>query len=1049
MKFKIESYLVLFVALFGVAFGQTVPVHTNHYPNTSNGVYWAASLAFTPPEYRTTIAAWSKARFDLIMAGAQTDTGVNSANSYVATYTDIAVATNQHVYELEASMLSHGYVFEDAILHSDADMLWYGLGTALNSDKFDMYDPFGQNGVLTCVSGTCDGTGSGTFTDVTPQSYDTTKGGPTTVTTMLYIGSQVPFDRMTFTVTTPSTKTVAFNYWNGSAWTVPTNHFVDGTAGLSTSGTVTFYVPSDWARRTLNTSPTTLSKYWIQIPITGGGTSPVFTTVKGDDLATTPLDSATSLVFHITTASWSAGIATYTISETLSGLYVNIPITVSGATNTNYNVPIITGLVLNTTSGLHQINIPMASNPGSWSGGSATISTYYNARGWSATDSNRINTGTLLEYNPTPPAGQSARFRYQARTPNNFNQNYITSNPSKQQGGQYIWGKFVVDDVSSQIVPPYYFSAAHMDDAGRAPRVDLVILPANPGTHFDCNQSPDPQTAYFNDQYANFTQIATDLHAAYGSGFWVGSNSPVPGQFNGQPSLGDWTIIEHYTVPTSDWMSCTFGLTAPGGTGLNCPYDWAAPGSTNPNNVKFYFQSFDRWAYQYAWAPVSTDGASTIWTKWHFEDQGNRTPLAMLALNYMGSNANTGFMYLGSQAGINFYLQTDQVYTNQTPVTLTATVPQDTSVSTDKSFSISSNTDCSGNYLHLGAPGTGQMVAGEFGMIAGTGGENYTWDLQSGGASANLVGFGPFSGNPNQLTFTYLAPWNSLNISFKTPISGTPNAFGIVYEYWNGTAYVPLTVTDGTGGFLHDGTVSFTPPGGWAANVISHGAPNGGAGSSYTGYTVRVTWYDSVFFNTIKSPQWLTMSSVGGTYSANIIYNTYTTGTTAYCIQQQHLAVIPTPSASNVYSWSRWFPAMATDLGPPDSGGLNGGARTTPWKTGGGTDHISGIATCPAVSGDICSDLWRRDFTNAIVLFRPWSHGINGLSIIEDELDTYSIPVSLGGATYYPLSADGTTGAGTTTVQLRGGEAAFMMKSPIGINSRSAISGKFSGTVRK
>jgi hypothetical protein len=51
-----------------------------------------------------------------------------------------------------------------------------------------------------------------------------------------------------------------------------------------------------------------------------------------------------------------------------------------------------------------------------------------------------------------------------------------------------------------------------------------------------------------------------------------------------------------------------------------------------------------------------------------------------------------------------------------------------------------------------------------------------------------------------------------------------------VWEYWNGSAWTALSVTDGTSGFTVDGTVTWTAPGSWAANSVN----------SVTQYWVRV-----------------------------------------------------------------------------------------------------------------------------------------------------------------------------------------------------------------
>jgi hypothetical protein len=177
--------------------------------------------------------------------------------------------------------------------------------------------------------------------------------------------------------------------------------------------------------------------------------------------------------------------------------------------------------------------------------------------------------------------------------------------------------------------------------------------------------------------------------------------------------------------------------------------------------------------------------------------------------------------------------------------------------------------------------------------------------------------------------------------------------------------------------------------------------------------------------------------TISGTLAGNTfttrdpIYSTYPAGSPASCIQVQHLSTIQSPQVSTVYKWVNWFPARAVDVGTPDPYGYRGGARAVtepgdmPWKTGGAPDYISGQsrATCDANPG-ACPDLWRRDFTKAVVLLRPWNY-----AKIESEVDTPSQPIQLGG-TYYPLKADGTTGAGITSLTLRANEAAILMKAP-------------------
>ena len=133
-----------------------------------------------------------------------------------------------------------------------------------------------------------------------------------------------------------------------------------------------------------------------------------------------------------------------------------------------------------------------------------------------------------------------------------------------------------------------------------------------------------------------------------------------------------------------------------------------------------------------------------------------------------------------------------------------------------------------------------------------------------------------------------------------------------------------------------------------------------------------------------------------------------------------HLAVDPIPDWHNVWYWANYFPAMSVDIGVPASDGWKGGARDLAYiKSPASSGYPAG---CVNAAG--CGEIWRRDFTNAIILLKAAHDNTYGF-----ELDTYSPYIQLGG-TYYLLNADGTTGTGVTQVRLRAGEAAILMKSP-------------------
>lgn len=148
------------------------------------------------------------------------------------------------------------------------------------------------------------------------------------------------------------------------------------------------------------------------------------------------------------------------------------------------------------------------------------------------------------------------------------------------------------------------------------------------------------------------------------------------------------------------------------------------------------------------------------------------------------------------------------------------------------------------------------------------------------------------------------------------------------------------------------------------------------------------------------------------------VLNTYPVGTQVKFAVMGHQSTDPIPDWHNVWYWANYFPAMSVNIGQPDSNGWKGGARDLNYIP---SPTASGVpALC--VPSWVCGEVWRRDFTNAIIL----DHTAHGSSIAAD-LDTYGPPIQLGG-TFYPLNADGTTGAGITQIQLRGGEGAILMK---------------------
>jgi hypothetical protein len=107
--------------------------------------------------------------------------------------------------------------------------------------------------------------------------------------------------------------------------------------------------------------------------------------------------------------------------------------------------------------------------------------------------------------------------------------------------------------------------------------------------------------------------------------------------------------------------------------------------------------------------------------------------------------------------------------------------------------------------------------------------------------------------------------------------------------------------------------------------------------------------------------------------------------------------------------WDRhWFPAMAHDIGQPAGG----------WS-------LFATGADPA-NASLTYHIYQRAFSNALVLYKPLSYGngVNGTLA-----DTTATTHNLGGV-YYPLQVDGTLGAPLTSITLRNGEGAILVKAP-------------------
>lgn len=150
-----------------------------------------------------------------------------------------------------------------------------------------------------------------------------------------------------------------------------------------------------------------------------------------------------------------------------------------------------------------------------------------------------------------------------------------------------------------------------------------------------------------------------------------------------------------------------------------------------------------------------------------------------------------------------------------------------------------------------------------------------------------------------------------------------------------------------------------------------------------------------------------------------------------FCNKARVSATASLPAINKIIQWNQYFPAMSVNIGVPNGSGLAGGQRTNV-ATG---ENVWAAGQSANIGGG--QPLARRDYTNAIVVARQAKYGVNDNRAA---YTTFSNSVCItGGAypnctgpSYYPLYADGTTGAAITSISLRHAEGAILMRAPIG-----------------
>lgn len=565
--------------------------------------------------------------------------------------------------------------------------------------QMDMFDKAEQaNGVVLFDSTTCvNGSTTSSTCDKTTAAYNSTTADVTLSDRML-IGYFQAFDEVNFVVSTAAAgATITYEYWNGTTWASFTPYLdtTDDTTSqrLEQSGKIRFTPPSNWAR-SAQSGAGTRSKYWIRVT-RSGGTAPIFTQITGDTWWVPSMSAAsvsqpralwsysyfsasdaasfTGLTFTFTTVlgstsnislwqywngtSWATLTTTSdttnsmqnngTVSWTPPGNWATLAY--NGETTARYWVRYMR--TSNGSSILTGSNnaAPPVTTAVALTGNASTALSTGTGRGWSSTDANRVNVGIEdLEYNPTPPTGQSARFRYQSRALHFWTVNYASPNFDYIRSGETVrlWSQILADMLMESIdATGVNIPGGFLDNGIVVPTLQKPAMPNN------ANTSGAGQMDHVNGATSNedaYTDVRDAVQAIHPT--WiVGQNGTIfsSGDINmGLVNRGDFAKEE-------GWF--TFNVLSSGGLSIRdstaakgywaALYDASAPGSpSNPLNTIVSVAYNDSQDVVGGCPDAMSTCATTdfVYGRW---DRRNGAIYAWAA-HLMAANANMRFSYV-------------------------------------------------------------------------------------------------------------------------------------------------------------------------------------------------------------------------------------------------------------------------------------------------------------------------------------------------------------------------------------------------------------------
>ena len=815
-----------------------------------------------------------------------------------------------------------------------------------------------------------------TYSDVSVSLYAATCPAATCTLNanyFLYLGYALPFDRANFTMTTHMAGgTVAFQYWNGTAW-APLTVSSDTTAGLTTDGQVIFAPPADWTVTTVNNGA--YSKYWVRLSVGTPTMAPVLSHVEGDDwyadnivyyngstytqcsTATnaacgTPSNPISNTIYFGSLATFVAftpTVALVNTGGTVVWQYWNGTAWTAFAPATDgtqgFTIAGKNTITLPTLAGWATTVVPTEDNPMYYvraqiSGQTASptlsaITGLNNNLGWcpACAHANSGLTGRSadLEYAANPPAGQNAHFRHQARFNVYAAQNYMAANTSDQQGGLYTFpqvqaARWNTANATAMNPGGSIYNGYLGDNAGGASLSGALLNPPSTGGQYlndviEMACYPTCGTAnpnnWFKDMVASMTALTTLWHNPTAAVYPL-----LPGSYDARKPLNTLFNIA--------------GLTGYGNAnGLRGTSDAASieEAASYDNHIGFDVPA----TYADYFLPTPGGGGGTC------PSGGCNTNNTLGILEFHNDVIIWG----------NFQPKTGgpwHTFDNSTMVEM----------ATYAAYKIVENADTA-------------------------------YDLQAGGAYYN-----------SNDEYYY---WLPVTTTLTAPLtSGTPTQ--------------TISVADAN-----------------ACPVIPTGGVYSGSTWMQIGGVNGTSDVMSVVLNPATGPNTFIQKNGNG---PGPFVNAYPTGTVVRCAGIGHYSDSMPPPPANIFFYAVWFPALTVDMGVQNTAGWKGGNRDLAFLSGPAVSPL-GTAGCGAGGGG-CPPVERRDFTHAVVLFRPIQ-----TSTLDSETQTLSNSINLVNAgqmlfgPYYRLNVDGTIGPAISTVSLRAGEAAILLAQPGSTSSNPAI----------